>query len=160
MNGTCDAVIYNYFEKAIYSGGFPMENFLYHNIKAVLLTEDYKPDLENDIYYDDIKDFELDEVGDYKKGGVRLYNKSITKGVFTTKFGASDICFHNLVTKINKSIKYLTIYISDGNSKLNNRLIGVICYSHPIQFNGFGTTSFIINENGLFIIKNQSLFYE
>lgn len=80
-------------------------------IKIMLLTSSASPDIDTDIYIDDLSGDEISGTG-YTSGGATLSNKAVTydSATNTTKFDGDDVVW----TTSTFSTRYGVIYVDTG----------------------------------------------
>jgi len=104
--------IYNTAKKKILDAGI---NFGSGTIKAMLLTDDYVPNLDTDEFLDDINGNELANGNGYTTGGATLAGKSTTVDTTDNEgvFDANDVTFTLTAQKV---FRYLVLYLDSGNA--------------------------------------------
>lgn len=75
-------VAYNNYKKIAFEGGV---NFNSDTIKMALLANTYTPDIDTDIYFDDVSANELATGHGYTAGGVTLASKTVTADLTDNK---------------------------------------------------------------------------
>lgn len=116
-------------------------NLASDTIKMMLLTSSYTPDIDADVFIDDISANEVAASGSYSAGGVTLTKSSSTddtddEGVFD----ASDVT----ITSATISARYAAIY-KDTGTPSTSPIIAIVDFGSTITSTG---STFTITWNG------------
>jgi hypothetical protein len=138
--------LYTKMYNSAFSGLIDAEN---DEIKAMLLSEDYSPNMETHQFKSDLS-HEVAGTG-YDAGGIVLENVTITNpsnGVF--KLDCDDPEFD----AINVTFHYVVIYNNTPATDAERPLLCCVNMGENLEFNGENFKS-IISANGIFTITNE-----
>jgi len=120
-------------------------------IKAMLLDENYSPNLETHQFKSDLS-HEVTGTG-YSAGGVVVANITLSNpSAGVLKIDCDDIQFDAIFTTFH----YMVIYNNTPSGDANKPLLCVVNYGENLEFSGENFKSTIDADNGLFKINTKT----